>query len=194
LTLNSNLSNITSKINEISKRPDSRKIANESITNLAIKEATIVNENIANNTITKSKLTADVYDNPTFTGVTLVDSIYAMEIILANQTGEVFPSVQDGRIGGIYYPYAMDAGRVTIAAVANTNVSVTVTLDANRFTIEPIITVTPDTGVPANSRVSVHDVLYDIVTGVVTFSLVLNRTTSTSTPVNWIAIQMNMQP
>ncbi len=170
LTLNSNLSNINSKINEISKRPDSRKIANESITNLSIKDATIVNEKIANNTITKAKLTADVYENPTLTGVTTVD-----------------------RIGGIYYPYAMAAGQVIIAAVANTNVTVVINLDANRFTATPIITVTADTGLPANSRVSVHDVLYDVNTGIVTFSLILNRTTSSNTLVNWIAVEMNPQ-
>jgi hypothetical protein len=68
-SLNSNLADINSKISEISKRPDTRKIADESITNVSIKEASIVGQNLADESITKSKLANDVYSNPIFTGL-----------------------------------------------------------------------------------------------------------------------------
>jgi len=67
-SLNSNLVDINSKISKISKRPDSRKIANESITNLSIREATIIGTNLSDSSITKSKLADDVYNNPNFSG------------------------------------------------------------------------------------------------------------------------------
>lgn len=74
-SLNSNLADINSKISRISKNPNPRKIANDSITNLAIREATIVGQNLADNSVTKVKLASDAYNNATFTGVTTTDGI-----------------------------------------------------------------------------------------------------------------------
>jgi hypothetical protein len=67
-SLNSNLTDINSKISKIYKRPEARKIANESITNVSIKEATIVGQNLADNSVTKVKLGEDVFSNSTFSG------------------------------------------------------------------------------------------------------------------------------
>jgi hypothetical protein len=92
-SLNSNLTDINSKISKISKRPDSRKIANEAITSLSIRESTITGQNLADNSITKSKLAADVYNTDGITNSprknALIASGYNSASGLFNQASRV---------------------------------------------------------------------------------------------------------
>ena len=202
LTLNSNLSNINSKINELSKRPEVRRIANESITGSAIQDSTIVSQNIADDTITGDKIAAaaiiatniasqavtrNKIDDDVFTDTLFYDGIRTPSVVLDTPAG-----FGQGRIEGIYYPYAMLAGSVQLTGTGTSFVSGTFEFApgdpslALAFTSAPIVTLTCATSPVLLASVSA------VTATQFTVGLrhVDNTTFSATHTVNWIAIQM----
>ena len=89
-------------------------------------------------------------------------------------------------IGRVDAPsYIIDAGVASVTPVANTPTSVAVQF-TQRFTKAPIVTVTAGTGAPGSQVMEVS------VTGVTAtgFNIVIYRTNTTATGVNWMAVQM----
>jgi hypothetical protein len=203
LTLNSNLSNINSKINELSKRPDVRRIANESITGSSIRESSIVSQNIADDTITGDKIAAaailatniasqaitidkidiDIFTDPTFIG--------SVNTPLLNLESPAAPGTPIGRINGLYYPFAMLAGSVSMTGNGTSSVSVPVVFSdgdpflAGAFTVAPIVTLTCSSSALLLASVSSVTTLGMTVT----LRHVDNTTFSATHTVNWMAVQ-----
>jgi hypothetical protein len=204
LTLNSNLSNINSKINELSKRPEVRRIANESITGSSIRESSIVSQNIADDTITGDKIAAaailatniasqaitlDKIDINIFTDPTFIGSVNTP---LLNLESPAAPGIPIGRINGIYYPFGVSAGSVSLTGIGTASVSVPVVFGdgdlflASVFSEIPIVTVTCTTSSVLLASVSAVTNL-----GMTITLRHVDNTTFTSThTVNYIAIQM----
>lgn len=82
-----------------------------------------------------------------------------------------------------HIPVAVAAGRRS-QAVGTTAFSVTVPFPAGRFTVAPVVTVSPEDTYPGAVSVSA--------TGISTsgFTLRIERAASATTIVNWIAVQM----
>jgi hypothetical protein len=203
LTLNSNLSNINSKINELSKRPEVRRVANESITGSAIQDSTIVSQNIADDTITGDKIAAaailasniasqaitiDKIDLDVFTDPTFIGSVTTPLVTLDTPAN---PGLADGRIIGLYYPFAMLAGSLNITGTGTASASASVTFSdadpylAAAFTVAPIITLTCATSPVLLASVSAVTTLGMTVT----LRHVDNATFSSTQTVNWMAVQ-----
>jgi hypothetical protein len=127
-SLNSNLTDINSKISKISKRPDPRKIANESITNVSIKQSTITGQNLADNSVTKAKLAADVYSNVSG------NPAEGTSLTAANGFGYMgIPQSSAAGTTGSYIIAATEAGKHIYASATRT-----VTIPANSSVALPV--------------------------------------------------------
>jgi hypothetical protein len=58
-SLNSNLSQVNARVSQITKRPAPRRIADNAITSLSIKDSSIVAQNLSDGSVTSAKLAAD---------------------------------------------------------------------------------------------------------------------------------------
>lgn len=204
LTLNSNLSNINSKINELSKRPDVRRIANESITGSSIQDSTIVSQNIADDTITGDKIAAAAIlaTNIASQAITLdkidvsvlTDTLFIGGIRTPSVTLDAPFGFGMGRIYGFYYPFAMLAGSVELTGTGTSSVSGTFEFSpgdpfspvAQAFTSAPIITLTCATSSLLLASVSAVTATQFTVT----LRHVDNTSISSTHTVNWMAVQM----
>jgi hypothetical protein len=105
------------------------------------------------------------------------------DVIIGNASSAI---TMNGRLTATHLPFAMAAGSVNITPTANSPSSATVTFPSGRFTQEPLAVGTPRTSVPG----TVQEV------GIVTQSATsmnvwLLRTNSTTTTIEWVAVQMN---
>jgi hypothetical protein len=151
-SLNSNLTDINSKISKISKRPDPRKIANESITNVSIKQATITGQNLADNSVTKAKLAADVYSNVSG------NPAEGTSLTAANGFGYMgIPQSSVAGTTGSYIIAATEAGKHIYASATRT-----VTIPANSSVALPVgTTIVFIAGTGATMTISITtDTLY----------------------------------
>ena len=200
LSLNSNIADINAKVSEISKRPLITGAGENSITNVAITDETIIASNLAPNSVTneklapesvsKSKITADVFTEPIFTGFIQAPALYlevpnSEEGVLGGQLAS-FPT---GRIYGLYYPVGLDASILSITGTGTSSITTAVTFFPDAFlpagsALAPIVTVTSGN---SNFLASVSSVTS---TGMnITLRRIDNATFTTTVSVSYIAIQ-----
>ena len=151
-SLNSNLTDINSKISKISKRPAIRKVADESITNVSIKQATITGQNLADNSVTKAKLAADVYSNVSG------NPAEGTSLTAANGFGYMgIPQSSVAGTTGSYIIAATEAGKHIYASATRT-----VTIPANSSVALPVgTTIVFIAGTGATMTISITtDTLY----------------------------------
>ena len=198
-SLNSNIADINSKISEISKRPYITGLAENSVTNVAITDETIVAENLAEYSVTnekiapqaisKSKLAADVYNEVTLSGYTSTPQLF-LEVPLSEEdiiSGLPSP-VPTGRIYGEYYPVGVDANSLFIQGNSTSSRTVNVLFTSGvflPFESDPVVTVT------SKNPSFVASVDNTTTTGTdITIRRIDNAIFTSFVAVNYIAMQM----
>lgn len=198
LSLNSNIADINAKVSEISKRPYVTGVAENSITNVAITDGTIVadnldehsvtNEKLAPESVSKSKLAADVFNNATFTGFLSTPRLFLEEPLSEELIQEGFISpVPTGRIYGLYYPFGVEGSAIDVVGTGATSVTVAVEFFPGVFianSTNPIVTVTTRN---INFVASVSNITF---TGFnINLRRIDNAVFTTAVVVNYIAMQ-----
>jgi hypothetical protein len=198
LSLNSNIADINAKVSEISKRPLITGPGENSITNVAITDETIIasnlaqgsvtNEKLAPESVSKSKMTADVFDSVTNTTYTSTPEL-RLEVPLAEEqvlAGFISP-VPTGRIYGLYYPVGMQGAFESITGTGANTATLTVNFIYDVFL--------PNGGTPIVTTTTSLSTFVCSVSSVTTAGMTLtirrsdNAVFTTTVGVNWIAMQ-----